>query len=321
MTTLFLVVPCYNEEAVLPETNRILKEKMTALMEAGRIRKDSRILYVDDGSRDRTWEIISACHAEDALVSGLKLAHNRGHQNALFAGLMTARLECDCAVSLDADLQDDIDVIDGFLDKFEEHCDIVYGVRKKRETDSFFKRTTAQGFYKCMKLLGVDIVYNHADYRLMSKRALDALSEYTETNLFLRGIVPLIGYRTDYVYYDRKERMAGESKYPLKKMISFALEGITSFSVKPLKIISNQGILISCLSVLGLLYALISYLTHNAVAGWTAIVASIWLLGGIQLLCIGTLGGYIGKIYSEVKRRPRFHVEEYLKDGNDSDLH
>ncbi|MBC8534039.1 glycosyltransferase family 2 protein [Yeguia hominis] len=321
MTTLFLVVPCYNEEAVLPETNRILKEKMTALMEAGRIRKDSRILYVDDGSRDRTWEIISACHAEDALVSGLKLAHNRGHQNALFAGLMTARLECDCAVSLDADLQDDIDVIDGFLDKFEEHCDIVYGVRKKRETDSFFKRTTAQGFYKCMKLLGVDIVYNHADYRLMSKRALDALSEYTETNLFLRGIVPLIGYRTDYVYYDRKERMAGESKYPLKKMISFALEGITSFSVKPLKIISNLGILISCLSVLGLLYALISYLTHNAVAGWTAIVASIWLLGGIQLLCIGTLGGYIGKIYSEVKRRPRFHVEEYLKDGNDSDLH
>ena len=314
MTTLFLVVPCYNEEAVLPETNRILKEKMTALMEAGRIRKDSRILYVDDGSRDRTWEIISACHAEDALVSGLKLAHNRGHQNALFAGLMTARLECDCAVSLDADLQDDIDVIDGFLDKFEEHCDIVYGVRKKRETDSFFKRTTAQGFYKCMKLLGVDIVYNHADYRLMSKRALDALSEYTETNLFLRGIVPLIGYRTDYVYYDRKERMAGESKYPLKKMISFALEGITSFSVKPLKIISNLGILISCLSVLGLLYALISYLTHNAVAGWTAIVASIWLLGGIQLLCIGTLGGYIGKIYSEVKRRPRFHVEEYLKD-------
>ena len=234
---------------------------------------------------------------------------------------MTARLECDCAVSLDADLQDDIDVIDGFLDKFEEHCDIVYGVRKKRETDSFFKRTTAQGFYKCMKLLGVDIVYNHADYRLMSKRALDALSEYTETNLFLRGIVPLIGYRTDYVYYDRKERMAGESKYPLKKMISFALEGITSFSVKPLKIISNLGILISCLSVLGLLYALISYLTHNAVAGWTAIVASIWLLGGIQLLCIGTLGGYIGKIYSEVKRRPRFHVEEYLKDGNDSDLH
>ena len=321
MTTLFLVVPCYNEEAVLPETNRILKEKMTALMEAGRIRKDSRILYVDDGSRDRTWEIISACHAEDALVSGLKLAHNRGHQNALFAGLMTARLECDCAVSLDADLQDDIDVIDGFLDKFEEHCDIVYGVRKKRETDSFFKRTTAQGFYKCMKLLGVDIVYNHADYRLMSKRALDALSEYTETNLFLRGIVPLIGYLTDYVYYDRKERMAGESKYPLKKMISFALEGITSFSVKPLKIISNLGILISCLSVLGLLYALISYLTHNAVAGWTAIVASIWLLGGIQLLCIGTLGGYIGKIYSEVKRRPRFHVEEYLKDGNDSDLH
>lgn len=313
MTTLFLVVPCYNEEAVLPETNRALKEKMTALTTAGRISSESRILYVDDGSRDRTWELISAYHAEDALVSGLKLAHNRGHQNALLAGLMTAMEECDCAVSLDADLQDDIDVIDGFLDKFEDHCDIVYGVRKKRDTDSFFKRSTAQGFYKCMKLLGVDVVYNHADYRLMSRRALEALSEYTEINLFLRGIVPLIGYRTDYVYYDRKERMAGESKYPLKKMISFALEGITSFSVKPLKIISNLGLLISCLSVLGLLYALISYLTHNTVAGWTAIVASIWLLGGIQLLCIGTLGGYIGKIYSEVKRRPRFHVEEYLK--------
>lgn len=313
MTTLFLVVPCYNEEAVLPETNRALKEKMTALTTAGRISSESRILYVDDGSRDRTWELISAYHAEDALVSGLKLAHNRGHQNALLAGLMTAMEECDCAVSLDADLQDDIDVIDGFLDKFEDHCDIVYGVRKKRDTDSFFKRSTAQGFYKCMKLLGVDVVYNHADYRLMSRRSLEALSEYTEINLFLRGIVPLIGYRTDYVYYDRKERMAGESKYPLKKMISFALEGITSFSVKPLKIISNLGLLISCLSVLGLLYALISYLTHNTVAGWTAIVASIWLLGGIQLLCIGTLGGYIGKIYSEVKRRPRFHVEEYLK--------
>lgn len=312
MTTLYLVVPCYNEEEVLPETNRRLKEKMCGLRETGRIGEASRILYVDDGSRDRTWALISGFHQEDPLVSGLKLAHNRGHQNALLAGLMAAMESCDCAISLDADLQDDIDVIDDFLDKFEDQCDIVYGVRKKRDTDSFFKKTTAQGFYKCMRLLGVDVVYNHADYRLMSRRALEALSEYTEVNLFLRGIVPLIGYRSDYVYYDRKERLAGESKYPLKKMISFALEGITSFSVKPLKIISNLGILISCLSVVGLLYALISHATHNTVAGWTAIVASIWLLGGIQLLCIGTLGGYIGKIYSEVKRRPRYRVEEYL---------
>lgn len=312
MTTLYLVVPCYNEEEVLPETNRRLKEKMCGLRETGRIGEASRILYVDDGSRDRTWALISGFHQEDPLVSGLKLAHNRGHQNALLAGLMAAMENCDCAISLDADLQDDIDVIDDFLDKFEDQCDIVYGVRKKRDTDSFFKKTTAQGFYKCMRLLGVDVVYNHADYRLMSRRALEALSEYTEVNLFLRGIVPLIGYRSDYVYYDRKERLAGESKYPLKKMISFALEGITSFSVKPLKIISNLGILISFLSVVGLLYALISHAMHNTVAGWTAIVASIWLLGGIQLLCIGTLGGYIGKIYSEVKRRPRYRVEEYL---------
>ena len=312
MTTLYLVVPCYNEEEVLPETNRRLKEKMCGLRETGRIGEASRILYVDDGSRDCTWALISGFHQEDPLVSGLKLAHNRGHQNALLAGLMAAIENCDCAISLDADLQDDIDVIDDFLDKFEDQCDIVYGVRKKRDTDSFFKKTTAQGFYKCMRLLGVDVVYNHADYRLMSRRALEALSEYTEVNLFLRGIVPLIGYRSDYVYYDRKERLAGESKYPLKKMISFALEGITSFSVKPLKIISNLGILISCLSVVGLLYALISHAMHNTVAGWTAIVASIWLLGGIQLLCIGTLGGYIGKIYSEVKRRPRYRVEEYL---------
>ena len=216
-------------------------------------------------------------------------------------------------------MQDDIDVIDAFLEKYEQDCDVVYGVRKKRDTDSFFKKTTAQGFYKCMRLLGVDVVYNHADYRLMSQRALDALSEYTEVNLFLRGIVPLIGYRSDYVYYDRKERFAGESKYPLKKMISFALEGITSFSVKPLKIISNLGIVISCLSIQGLLYALISYLTGNAVPGWTAIVASIWLLGGIQLLCLGTVGGYIGKIYNEVKRRPRYRIETYLRKETQTD--
>jgi glycosyltransferase involved in cell wall biosynthesis len=271
------------------------------------------MLLVDDGSRDKTWEMISGYSDENELVSGIKLAHNRGHQNALLAGLMTARQYCDCAISLDADLQDDIEVLDGFVDKFIDGCDVVYGVRNKRETDSFFKRTTALGFYKFMQVLGVDLVYNHADYRLMSRRALDALSEYKETNLFLRGMVPLIGYRSDYVYYDRHERFAGESKYPLKKMLSFAIDGITSFSVKPLKMISNFGIIVSLLSVIGLIYALVSYFTGSAVAGWTAIVSSIWLLGGIQLLCIGVLGGYIGKIYSEVKARPRYKIEEFKK--------
>ena len=315
MSTVYLVVPCYNEEAVLPETVSRLTEKMKTLIAAGHAEENSRVLLVDDGSKDKTWELICRFCEENPLCAGLKLAHNRGHQNALLAGLMAAKEKADCAISLDADLQDDIDALDGFLAKFEEGCDVVYGVRNKRDTDSFFKRSTARGFYKVMKMLGVDVVYDHADYRLMSRRALEALGDYKEVNLFLRGIVPLIGYRSDYVYYDRHERFAGESKYPLKKMISFALDGITSFSVKPLKLISNLGILISILSVLGLLYALISYFVGVTVAGWTAIVCSIWLLGGIQLLCIGVLGGYIGKIYSEVKARPRFRVETYLENG------
>lgn len=315
MSTVYLVVPCYNEEAVLPETVSRLTEKMKTLIAAGHADENSRFLLVDDGSKDKTWELICRFCEENPLCAGLKLAHNRGHQNALLAGLMAAKEKADCAISLDADLQDDIDALDGFLAKFEEGCDVVYGVRNKRDTDSFFKRSTARGFYKVMKMLGVDVVYDHADYRLMSRRALEALGDYKEVNLFLRGIVPLIGYRSDYVYYDRHERFAGESKYPLKKMISFALDGITSFSVKPLKLISNLGILISILSVLGLLYALISYFVGVTVAGWTAIVCSIWLLGGVQLLCIGVLGGYIGKIYSEVKARPRFRVETYLENG------
>ncbi len=313
MPTLYLVVPCYNEEEVFPETQKRLTEKLLDLIKTGRADENSRMLFVDDGSKDRTWELISKYSEENPYLCGLKLAHNRGHQNALLAGLMTAREYADCAISLDADLQDDIEVLDQFMDKFREGCDVVYGVRNKRETDSFFKRTTAQGFYKFMKILGVDVVYNHADYRLMSRRALDALSEYREVNLFLRGIVPLIGYRSDYVYYDRHERFAGESKYPLKKMIHFALDGITSFSVKPLKMISNLGILISVLSVAGLLYALISFWAGSAVPGWTAIVASIWLLGGIQLLCIGVVGGYVGKIYSESKARPRYRIEEFIR--------
>lgn len=319
MPTVYFVIPCYNEEEVLHETVKRLSAKLDSMQASGLADERSRMLLVDDGSRDKTWSIISELNTQNPYVEGVKLAHNRGHQNALIAGLETAVKYCDCAISLDADLQDDTEVLDEFVQKYMEGCDVVYGVRNKRETDSIFKRTTAEGFYKVMKMLGVDIVFNHADYRLMSKRALEALAEYKEVNIFLRGIVPLIGYRSDYVYYDRHERFAGESKYPLKKMISFALDGITSFSVKPLKLISNLGILISILSVFGLLYALISYFTGNAVSGWTATVCSIWLLGGLQMLSLGVVGGYIGKVYSEVKQRPRYRIETHLQKENASE--
>ncbi|MEY8574361.1 glycosyltransferase family 2 protein [Oscillospiraceae bacterium 21-37] len=311
--TVYFVIPCYNEQEVLEETVKRLTAKMDSMRERGLAGDKSRILLVNDGSKDKTWEIITRLHEENGYVEGVKLAHNRGHQNALFCGLMTAMPLCDCAISLDADLQDDVDALDKFVEKFLEGCDVVYGVRNKRDTDTWFKRTTAEGYYKILHLLGVDVVFNHADYRLMSRRALEALSEYKEVNLFLRGMVPLIGYKSDYVYYDRHERFAGESKYPLKKMIALALDGITSFSVKPLKLISNFGVIVSILSVFGLLYALISYFAGWAVSGWTAIVCSIWLLGGLQMLCLGVVGGYVGKIYSEVKARPRYRVEEFLQ--------
>ncbi len=311
--TVYLVIPCYNEEEVLAVTVEKLTQKLDAMGRAGLANKHSRMLLVDDGSKDRTWEIITRLNRENPYVEGVKLAHNRGHQNALLCGLMTAMPLCDCAISLDADLQDDVDALDKFVEKFLEGCDVVYGVRNKRDTDTWFKRTTAEGYYKILHLLGVDVVFNHADYRLMSRRALEALSEYKEVNLFLRGMVPLIGYKSDYVYYDRHERFAGESKYPLKKMIALALDGITSFSVKPLKLISNFGVIVSILSVFGLLYALVSYFAGWAVSGWTAIVCSIWLLGGLQMLCLGVVGGYVGKIYSEVKARPRYRVEEFLQ--------
>ena len=312
--TLYIVVPCYKEQEVLPETSRRLREKLKALQAQGKISDRSRVMFVNDGSSDDTWPIISRLHEEDPDVfSGVNLSRNRGHQNALLAGLLTAVNYADMIISMDADLQDDVNAVDEMVDRYHEGYEVVYGVRSKRDTDTFFKRFTAEGFYKVMKALGVDIVFNHADYRLMSKRAVEGLAQFSEVNLFLRGIVPLIGFKSDYVYYDRAERFAGESKYPLKKMISFALDGITSFSVKPLKLISNLGILISVLSIFGLLYALISHLCGVTVAGWTAIVASIWLLGGLQMLCLGVVGGYIGKIYSEVKQRPRFLIETHLK--------
>ncbi len=309
---LYIVVPCYNEEEVLPISSKAIENKLSKLIAAEKISPKSRALLVDDGSRDSTWEIISKLHLENPLFSGLKLAANRGHQNALLAGLMTAKLYSDCAISMDADLQDDIDAIDAFLSEYEKGCDIVYGVRDSRKKDSFFKRTTAQGYYKLLKLMGVEIVYNHADYRLMSRRALEALSEYKEVNLFLRGMIPCLGFKTAKVFYERKERAAGESKYPLKKMLALAFDGISSFSIKPIKLIGNIGIIISILSVFGLLYALLSKLLGYAVDGWTAIVASIWLIGGIQLFSLGVIGNYIGKIYNETKARPRYFIEEFI---------
>ncbi len=314
MSILYLVIPCYNEEEVLPETVKRLTIKLHSLVTSGKVSADSRMLFVDDGSKDKTWELIEQFISENKYVGGIKLSRNRGHQNALLAGLMTAKEKCDCAISLDADLQDDIEVLDQFVDKYKEGCEVVYGVRSSREKDTAFKRGTAQFYYKFMKALGVDIVYNHADYRLMGKRALEALSNYKEVNLFLRGIVPLIGFRSDYVYYERNERFAGESKYPLKKMIRFAVDGITSFSVKPLKIISNLGIISCSLSVIFLIYALVSFFMGSSVAGWASQMCSIWFLGGLQMFCIGIVGTYVGKIYSEVKSRPRFIIDKTVMD-------
>ena len=306
---LYVVVPCYNEEAVLPETTRRLGEKLHAMMAAGSISADSRVLFVDDGSRDRTWELIEQAHAQDELFTGAKLSRNRGHQNALLAGLMTAKDCANMVISMDADLQDDINAMDKFVEEYYAGHDIVYGVRSSRATDTAFKRLTGEGFYKVMRRLGVEIVNNHAEYRLMSRRALEALSKYDERNLFLRGIVPLLGYPAAIVPYERAERFAGETKYPLKKMLSFAIEGITSFSVKPLTFITWLGILIMAISALTMII--------NAIAGGglSLVACSIWLMGGIQLLCTGVLGEYIGKIYSEVKRRPRYFIEKYTDEA------
>ena len=312
--TLYLVIPCYNEEAVLDETARRLREKYTALMEAGRISPDSRIVFVDDGSKDKTWEMIQTLHESDPVFRGICLSRNRGHQNALLAGLMTVKEECDAAISLDADLQDDINAIDEMVDRYLEGYEVVYGVRSSRKKDTFFKRTTAQGFYKVMRAMGVETVYNHADYRLMSRRALEALSEFEEVNLFLRGIVPLVGFKSTQVTYERGERFAGESKYPLKKMLAFATEGITSMSVKPIRMIAALGVLVFLASLGVLIYSVIRKILGVTVPGWAFLAVSIWALGGIQLLSIGIIGEYIGKIYLETKRRPRFIISEYLKD-------
>jgi len=309
---LYIVIPCYKEEEVLPETSRRLKVKMNALISEGKISPQSRVMFVNDGSKDRTWEIIEALHHEDKLFSGVNLSRNRGHQNALLAGLMTAVQHADMIVSMDADLQDDINAVDAMVDAYHEGYEVVYGVRSSRETDTFFKRFTAEGFYKLMKALGVDIVFNHADYRLMSRRAVEGLAQFKEVNLFLRGIVPQIGYKWTTVEYARAERFAGESKYPFKKMLAFAFDGITSFSVKPVRLILLLGAVIFGVSIIALLWSLITLLFGKTVSGWTSLMWSIWLLGGIQLLSLGVIGEYIGKVYNETKQRPRFIIERVL---------
>ena len=310
---LALVVPCYNEEEVLEDTTKQLCKLFDKLLEKGKIDEDSYILFVNDGSKDQTWNLISKFNEQEKWVAGLNLAANVGHQNALYAGLMSSYKNVDATISIDADLQDDINVIENIIDEFNKGNDIVYGVRNDRTSDSFFKRFTAQSFYKLMTVMGVKSVYNHADFRLMSARAVEQLGHYKERNLFLRGMVPLIGYKTSCVYYARKERMAGESKYPLKKMLSFAFDGITSFSIKPITMISWVGFLAIVFSVCAMIYTFIGHFVGNTVSGWSSLMISIWFLGGVQLLSIGVIGQYIGKTYVEVKERPRYNIDVLLE--------
>ena len=317
---LYMVVPCYNEQEVLRETAAQLKTKYNDLMSAGLISKDSRVVFVNDGSKDTTWSIIKELHAADPqLFSGVDLAHNSGHQNAVLAGLMTVKELCDMCITMDADLQDDIDTIDEMVKQYYEGNQVVYGVRSARDTDTFFKKFTAESFYKFMKVMGVDVVYNHADFRLMSKRVLQELANFKEVNLFLRGMVPLIGFQSTKVYYERHERLAGESKYPLKKMLAFAINGITSFSTKPLKLITTLGIIMSIASILAFIWAFIAKIGGFTEHGWSSTMCSIWLIGGLQLFCLGIIGEYVGKIYAEVKQRPRYIIAEFLTDAEKKD--
>ena len=315
MTKLYLAIPCYNEEDVLWDSAEKLLNKFYNMMEDGKISPSSRIVFIDDGSKDRTWDIIQDLHHQNEIFQGIKLSRNRGHQNALLAGLMTLKDKADAVISIDADLQDDINVFDKMVKDYEDGCDVVYGVRSKRATDTFFKRFTAEAFYKIINKMGAKVIFNHADFRLMSRRALEAFSLYRETNIFLRGMVPLIGYKSSIVKYERSERLAGESKYPLKKMLALAWEGITSLSIQPIRIITWLGLIIFLISIVMVIYSLISFFVGAAVSGWASTLCSIWALGGLQLLAIGIIGEYIGKIYLETKRRPRFIVEEYLDDS------
>lgn len=309
---LYIVIPCYNEEEVLEETTKQLKEKIQKLIKDKIISDQSRVMYVNDGSKDTTWELIEKISKREKYFTGISLSRNRGHQNALLAGLMTAKNYADMIISMDADLQDDINAVDEMVEKYYDGCDIVYGVRSARKKDTFFKRTTAEGFYKVMQKMGVEIVFNHADYRLTSKRVLENLADYKEVNLFLRGMFPLIGYKSDKVFYERNERFAGESKYPLKKMLSFAWDGITSFSIKPITLIFNLGITILVISTLILIYSIVVKLLGQTVPGWTFIICSIWLVAGLEMFSLGVIGEYIGKIYNETKARPRYIISRNL---------
>lgn len=315
LPVLYIVIPCYNEEAVLPITNTLFLEKLNSLIGAGRIAQNSRILFVNDGSKDKTWEVIQGLAAKDEHFEGLCLSRNRGHQNALLAGLMTAKDLADITISIDCDGQDDIGAMDGMITEYEAGCDVVYGVRSKRQTDTWFKRTTAEGFYHVMKALGADVVFNHADYRLMSRRALEGLAEFKEVNLFLRGLVPLVGYRSSSVYYERNERMAGESHYPLSKMLAFAFDGITSLSVKPIRLITWLGFFFSVISFAAIIVIFIQFFLGYTVTGWSSTLCAIFFMGGVQLLCIGVIGEYVGKIYNETKARPRFIISETTFDA------
>ena len=309
---LYIVIPCYNEEEALPITAEKLIALTDDMIRRSLIDANSRITLVDDGSRDRTWQVVSDLCKRDKRFEGVKLAHNAGHMNALWAGMTMAAKKCDCVITIDADLQDDINAMYGFLEKYSEGADVVSGVRSSRKKDTFFKRTTAQGFYKLMNRMGVEMVYNHADYRLLSRRALEALLSFGEGNMFLRGMVPMLGFNTAIVEYERGERVAGESKYPLKKMIAFAMEGVTSLSNKPIRLVTLAGVICGLLGVVMAIYVLVSLFRGHSVAGWASIMMSIWLLGGMQLVALGLIGEYVGKIYMETKRRPKFILEEYI---------
>ena len=307
---LYIVVPCYNEEAVLPETQKELGNKLETMITAGAVSEKSRIIFVDDGSKDKTWELIEKYHSENPRIGGVKLAHNRGHQFAVLAGLMTVKDLCDMAITMDADLQDDINAIPQMVQKYYEGNDVVYGVRNKRDTDTWFKRTTAEGFYKLMNWMGAQVVFNHADYRLMSARVLKEFANFKEVNLFLRGMVPLVGFKSTAVTYERHERIAGESHYPLSKMLSLAFDGITSLSIKPIRFITGFGVIVALISFIGVLWAVIEAALGMTVSGWASTTSIICFVSGVQLICLGVIGEYIGKIYMETKARPRYIISE-----------
>ncbi len=314
MTKLIIIIPCYNEEEVLPITSKLFLNKLTQLIGQGKITDDSQILFVNDGSKDRTWDIICQLAKEDKHFAGICQSRNRGHQNAVLAGLMDAVDRCDITISIDCDGQDDIHAMDSMIEAYQDGCEVVYGVRSKRDTDTFFKRFSAQSFYKLLSWMGVETVYNHADYRLLSNRVLREFSKFEEVNIFLRGMIPLVGFKSTSVYYERNERVAGESHYPLRKMLGLALDGITSLSIKPIRIIIGLGFIIAFASFLGVVWSVVTALMGNTVAGWASTVSIVCLVGGIQLLSIGVIGEYIGKIYLETKRRPRYIISERTKE-------